>query len=73
MGATHYAICADDDLCVLLRMADDGAECECCGSPGHWQPVNADGGPGPICESCAGDRDWRIVPIGTDPIVTHVT
>lgn len=58
MGATHWA--AFDGMGVLLQRVE---HCSCDGcdrfGPG-WQPINQDGGPGPLCEGCIGHKPKEL-------------
>lgn len=67
MGATHWA--EFSGFAVLLQKVEEDYCSACERSRVCWQPINQDGGPGPICEACIGHSP-RELP--TD-LPTHVS
>jgi hypothetical protein len=62
--ATHYARVTTEgepDMAICLREAPEAPSCEDCGRTDLrplWQPLDQEGGPGPVCPSCLADADW---------------
>jgi len=76
-GVTHWSIPpflqGEAPLVVLLREVNLQDECSVCESLQHvFQPINQEGGPGPVCMECISALGW-LPPVALGDLPTHIT
>lgn len=76
-GVTHWTIPSFEEgeaaLVVLLREEEQPDVCSACEELQHvFQPINQEGGPGPVCVECMSEAGW-MQPVAVGDLPTHVT